>query len=98
VLDPFAGSGTVGVVALRHGRRFIGCELNAEYAQMARRRVAGPLFSQGEPSPLFSQGEPSPAHPGAAGLAGSSEAPSEEAGARLDAQGLAGEAKRLTQW
>ena len=46
VLDPFAGSGTVGVVALRHGRRFIGCELNPEYARMARRRVAGPLFSE----------------------------------------------------
>ena len=45
-----------------------------------------------------SQGEPSPAHPGAAGLAGNSEAPSEEAEARLDAQGLAGEAKGLTQW
>ena len=49
VLDPFAGSGTVGVVALRHGRRFIGCELNAEYAQMARRRVAGPLFAEVAP-------------------------------------------------
>jgi len=46
VVDPFAGSGTVGVVALRYGRRFIGCELNAEYAQMARRRVAGPLFAE----------------------------------------------------
>jgi DNA modification methylase len=45
VLDPFAGSGTVGVVALRHGRRFIGCELNPEYARMARRRIAGPLFA-----------------------------------------------------
>jgi len=49
VLDPFAGSGTVGVVALRYGRRFIGCELNAEYAQMARRRVAGPLFAEVAP-------------------------------------------------
>ena len=46
VLDPFAGSGTVGVVALRHGRRFVGCELNHEYAAMARRRIAGPLFAQ----------------------------------------------------
>ena len=45
VLDPFAGSGTVGVVALRHGRRFIGCELNAEYARMAQRRISGPLFA-----------------------------------------------------
>jgi DNA modification methylase len=49
VLDPFAGSGTVGVVALRHGRRFIGIELNPEYAQMARRRVAGPLFAEANP-------------------------------------------------
>jgi DNA modification methylase len=46
VLDPFAGSGTVGVVALRHGRRFLGLELNPEYAVMARRRIAGPLFAE----------------------------------------------------
>ena len=46
VLDPFAGSGTVGVVALRYGRRFIGCELNADYVTMARRRIAGPLFAE----------------------------------------------------
>jgi len=58
VLDPFAGSGTVGVVALRHGRRFIGCELNAEYAQMARRRIGGPLFAQGEPSPAREAAKP----------------------------------------
>jgi len=46
VLDPFAGSGTVGVVAARLGRSFIGCELNPEYAQMARARIgsASPLF------------------------------------------------------
>ena len=40
VLDPFAGSGTVGVVALRHGRNFVGCELNPEYADIARNRLA----------------------------------------------------------
>jgi DNA modification methylase len=39
VLDPFAGSGTVGVVALRHQRNFVGCELNPEYAQMAKNRI-----------------------------------------------------------
>gem|GEM_PF-5229864 len=39
VLDPFAGSGTVGVVALRHHRRFIGIELNPNYAAMATRRI-----------------------------------------------------------
>ena len=39
VLDPFAGSGTTGMVALRHGRSFIGCELNREYVELARRRI-----------------------------------------------------------
>jgi DNA modification methylase len=39
VIDPFAGSGTTGVVAYRLGRKFIGVELNPEYAEMARRRV-----------------------------------------------------------
>jgi DNA modification methylase len=34
VFDPFAGSGTVAEVALSLGRRFIGCELNPEYAAM----------------------------------------------------------------
>jgi DNA modification methylase len=40
VLDPFAGSGTTGVVAVRHGRHFIGIELNHDYVDMARRRIA----------------------------------------------------------
>ena len=50
VLDPFAGSGTVGVVALKHGRAFIGCELNPAYAAMARERITGdaPLFNVAE--------------------------------------------------
>lgn len=39
VLDPFTGSGTVGVVAARLGRDFVGIELNPEYAEMARRRI-----------------------------------------------------------
>jgi DNA modification methylase len=47
VLDPFSGSGTVGVVALRHGRRYLGLELNPAYCEMARRRIAGPLFADG---------------------------------------------------
>lgn len=40
VLDPFAGSGTTGVVAKRLGRDFIGCEINPDYAQMATDRIA----------------------------------------------------------
>lgn len=39
VLDPFAGAGTTGLVATRHGRGFIGIELNPAYAEMARQRI-----------------------------------------------------------
>lgn len=39
VLDPFAGSGTTGIVALQLGRQFIGIELNPDYVQMARVRI-----------------------------------------------------------
>jgi hypothetical protein len=39
VLDPFAGAGTTGMVALRHDRSFVGIELNPEYADMARNRI-----------------------------------------------------------
>ena len=39
VLDPFFGSGTVGQACLALGRRFVGIELNPEYADLARRRL-----------------------------------------------------------
>lgn len=39
ILDPFAGSGTTGVACLRLGRRFIGIEKDAKYAQVARDRL-----------------------------------------------------------
>lgn len=39
VLDPFLGSGTTAELALRMGRRFLGVELNPEYAAIARRRL-----------------------------------------------------------
>ena len=39
ILDPFSGAGTTGLVALRHDRDYIGCELNPEYAQMSRERI-----------------------------------------------------------
>lgn len=39
VLDPFGGAGTTGLVAKRHGRRAVLCELNQEYAAMARSRI-----------------------------------------------------------
>lgn len=40
ILDPFFGSGTVGVVASKHSRYYVGIELNAEYVEMAKKRLA----------------------------------------------------------
>lgn len=39
ILDPFLGSGTTALVALKAGRTFVGVELNPEYAAMAERRI-----------------------------------------------------------
>lgn len=48
VLDPFAGSGTTGIAAVRHGRRATLIELNPAYADLARERISGdaPLLSE----------------------------------------------------
>ncbi len=48
VLDPFAGSGTTLMVALRLGRDAIGIELNPEYVRMAENRIDDdcPLFNR----------------------------------------------------
>lgn len=40
VLDPFMGSGTTGIAAIYEGRSFIGIEKEAEYLDIARRRIA----------------------------------------------------------
>lgn len=39
VLDPFMGSGSTGVAAVRSGRRFIGCEIEPAYFEIACRRI-----------------------------------------------------------
>jgi site-specific DNA-methyltransferase (adenine-specific) len=39
VLDPFFGSGTVGVVCQEYNRKFIGVELNSDYVNMACERL-----------------------------------------------------------
>lgn len=59
VFDPFNGAGTTGVVALAHGRRYVGTDLNCEYLGMARRRIDRPHApverpSEDVPLPLFS--------------------------------------------
>jgi DNA modification methylase len=57
VLDPFVGSGTTPAVAKKLGRRYLGFELSAEYAQRAEARLktiepGDPL--DGAPEPLIS--------------------------------------------
>ena len=39
VLDPFNGSGSTGVAALAEGMRYVGCERETEYIEIARRRL-----------------------------------------------------------
>ncbi len=45
VLDPFFGSGTVGLVCEETGRNYLGIELHAEYVRIAAERL-GALFTQ----------------------------------------------------
>jgi DNA modification methylase len=47
VLDPFTGSGTTGAVSIRLGRSFVGIDLNADYLDLARKRIGAvaPLFA-----------------------------------------------------
>lgn len=39
VFDPFMGSGTTGVAAVKMGRKFIGCEIEPRYFDIACRRI-----------------------------------------------------------
>lgn len=65
VLDPFTGAATTGLVAVQEGRRFVGCELSADYCAIAKRRLVRVLageveaLSGTEPEdlgPLFAEG------------------------------------------
>ena len=40
VLDPFMGSGTTALVALKHNRNYIGIELNQEYIKISEKRIS----------------------------------------------------------
>lgn len=39
VFDPFMGSGSTGVAAIKHGRRFIGCDLSERWVKRAEQRI-----------------------------------------------------------
>lgn len=49
ILDPFVGADTTGIVALRHGRRFIGIDLNENYL----RNLALPRLQKIEAQPII---------------------------------------------
>jgi site-specific DNA-methyltransferase (adenine-specific) len=39
ILDPFMGSGTTALAALKTGRRFVGYDIDKEYVRLAERRI-----------------------------------------------------------
>jgi DNA modification methylase len=49
VVDPFLGSGTTALAALKLGRRFLGVEQNEDYVQLAETRIAALSIS---PTPV----------------------------------------------
>ncbi|MDP2754185.1 MAG: DNA methyltransferase [Nitrospirota bacterium] len=52
VIDPFMGSGTTALVALKLGRRFIGIDSNPEYVKMAYGRIK-PFLEQKKVAEVF---------------------------------------------
>jgi site-specific DNA-methyltransferase (adenine-specific) len=62
VLDPFMGSGSALVAAARVGRRFVGYDLDPDYVDIARRRVADAMAVVEEdlPSPATTAGKAAP--------------------------------------
>jgi len=57
IVDPFCGSGTTGVAAVQHGRRFVGIEISERYHAIAQQRIesvrTGLLFGGGYAMILF---------------------------------------------
>ncbi len=51
VLDPFMGSGSALLAAARLGRRYVGYDLDPDYVEIARRRVAEADVSESQAAP-----------------------------------------------
>jgi len=58
VLDPFGGAGTTALVAMQEGRRSILCELNPEYAALARARLDAAWLNGDSQLDVFLDQEP----------------------------------------
>lgn len=56
VLDPFFGTGTVGVVCVEEARRYLGIEINPDYVAMAERRIGQARPKGPQPLSLLDMG------------------------------------------
>jgi site-specific DNA-methyltransferase (adenine-specific) len=48
VLDPFMGSGTTAIASYKHGRNFMGFDLNQKYVDVANKRISDFKLSKNE--------------------------------------------------
>ncbi|PBP65947.1 site-specific DNA-methyltransferase [Pseudomonas syringae] len=60
VLDPFGGAGTTSLVSMQEGRRSIICELNPEYAALARNRIDAAWLDGAAQMDVFHDSAPAP--------------------------------------
>jgi len=58
VLDPFVGSGTTGVSALRHGRRFVGIDIRESQIELTTKRLQARGLPHSRAEPAFAPQEP----------------------------------------
>lgn len=65
VLDPFNGSGSTGIAAMKEGMRYVGIEREAEYVEIAKARIAhAAAETEAKPFPKLKEPEPpKPAEP-----------------------------------
>jgi len=62
ILDPFMGSGSTGIAAVREGVTFIGCEMDHDYFAIACRRIEAAVREAEAQPDLVQAIERSPAH------------------------------------
>jgi site-specific DNA-methyltransferase (adenine-specific) len=47
IIDPFTGSSTTGIAASKHGRKFIGLDLENEYLELSKKRYNEAIKQKG---------------------------------------------------